>query len=611
MTPPPPAPPPVPEATSRWLGPRIWRAGRGDFHNDETLAAPQIYCDQTLNDLASHGFDGFWIRGKLTDLMVSAVFPELNSDQAPQRLAALRATAQRAARRGMGLHLYFNEPLALPADHPFWPAHPELRGQSHTDFGETTPRHALCTSTPQVRAFLRQAITSIARNIPDLAGVILITASEHHTHCYSHHAAIPLNDGITENLSPPTMTCPRCSARSPADVVLELLEIWEQSIHAVSPRCHVVAWNWSWSMWYPDPQQPIVDHLPQGVCLMADFERGGHRPWRGTTLPVDEYSLAYPGPSERFTGSSALARKRHIPVWAKLQIGTTHEIATVPNLPLIQNLHRKFVGLVDQQVAGALCVWNFGCHLTLNTFALKLFADHPDTYRNADRFLPDLVTQYFAVRDTHAVVSAWALFCRAFEHHPFSLPFLYFGPMNHAPACPLSSEYSGRPLKGSWIDAPDFGDRHHDAIVPPFTLPLVVDALRDMADLWQQGVVLYGQALSGDAHTDPAIRLHRAQELSCARMIGIQLRSTLHLLAFQDWRLRRMEEMGLQPPCSLPLDEHAVDLIRREITNITPAVALTQADPRLGHHQEAQAYFYHSAMIAAKLDDLRQLIAGR
>src|SRR5690606_6238539 len=103
-----------------------------------------------------------------------------------------------------------------------------------------------------------------------------------------------------------------------------------------------------WSVWYPDPQTPIVAHLPRGVDLLVDWERGGERAWpisegREQSLAVDEYSLAYAGPSERFVGSRDAAGKT--PVLVKLQIGMRHELATVPNLPLLTALHAKLVGL--------------------------------------------------------------------------------------------------------------------------------------------------------------------------------------------------------------------------------------------------------------------------
>ena len=74
-------------------------------------------------------------------------------------------------------------------------------------------------------------------------------------------------------------------------------------------------------MWYADPQREVIERLPAGVTVMADWERGGKRSWQGRELLVDEYSLGYPGPSERFLGSARAAQERGFSVMAKLQLG--------------------------------------------------------------------------------------------------------------------------------------------------------------------------------------------------------------------------------------------------------------------------------------------------
>ena len=88
-------------------------------------------------------------------------------------------------------------------------------------------------------------------------------------------------------------------------------------------------------MLYEDePQESVIKSLPLEVIIMADFERGGKRITNGHPHVVDEYSLCYVGPSERFKGASAAARRLKHQVFAKLQIGVTHEIATVPHFPV-------------------------------------------------------------------------------------------------------------------------------------------------------------------------------------------------------------------------------------------------------------------------------------
>lgn len=103
---------------------------------------------------------------------------------------------------------------------------------------------------------------------------------------------------------------------------------------------------------------------------MADFERGGIRK---DGVLINEYSLGYAGPSEQFLDSLKLARQRGIPVMVKLQIGTTHELATICSLPLIGNLYEKASFLRENHLEGFMGCWNFGNFNSANLFAFNEF----------------------------------------------------------------------------------------------------------------------------------------------------------------------------------------------------------------------------------------------
>jgi hypothetical protein len=362
-------------------------------------------------------------------------------------------------------------------------------------------------------------------------------------------------------------------------------------------------------MWYREPQREVLDALPRGVDVMADWERGGHRTWRGRTITVDEYSLGYTGPSERFRGTLAAARKEGRSVLAKLQIGTTHEIATVPNLPLLPNLHRKLVGLQDLGISGFMGTWNFGCSLTLNTYAVQHFLRSPAEYRDTNRFLTTLAQAYMGVAKSQLAVTAWDCFARAFEHYPFRIQLLYFSPVNDAPAHPLSFRYTGTPLGGSWVPH-SFGDRLEDCLCG-FRMDEVADAFADVARGWQDGLRLYEQALRDLAPSaDTEQRRHAGEELRCAQMIALQLKSAANLFRFHRERQLLVERHGFTPPCDLPRTPLLLDILRDEIATARAALPLVDTDPRLGWHQEARTYMYDVALIRDKIARMQCELTG-
>jgi hypothetical protein len=465
---------------------------------------------------------------------------------------------------------------------------------------------SLCTSQSQVRDYMRQAINNLFDETPGLGGVILITASEYHTHCWSHQVLRSLNDGFT-TVSGRPLGCPRCRDREPAEVLSELITIWRDAAEESTPKTRVLCWNWSWSMWYPEPQAEVYQSLPEGVEILADFDRGSKIVRRGRELDIDEYSLSVVGPSDRFTGSSDAARKRGFTVHAKLQLGTTHEIATVPNLPLIEQLHGKFVQMTRRGVSGFMGTWNFGCSLTLNTAALRLYLQNPESYESCDRFMRDLATAYFGDVDPDTVRSSWRLFGQAFQNYPFSIKLLYWSPINYAPSYVFWGRYEARPMGMSCYEHA-WGDRLDDSIPQGMTAAMMAEDLEAVVSTWEEGLEHYNRALSKQT-ADTTYDQRRREEANCARMIALQLGSAANIYRYHAWRMKRIEALGLTPPCDVPMADEASAILRRERALAAEAIELCRNDTRLGYHQESHAVFYDQTSIARKVAALDGALA--
>lgn len=564
-----------------WISPRIWRSPQSRFHEDEPLNCAGVYTSKTLEVILKQGFDAIWMRGRLRELIHSDILPELNDPRAGARIKNLQQVIADANKLGMKLFLYFNEPLALPVNHVFWQKHPELKGEPFCEPELNWDVVAFCTSTEKFKKLFRESVRNLYADLGGLGGVILITASEYHSHCWSHKARRKVGDTYIDRCLTP-MQCPNCKDREPADVVAALVETWTTQAAAVSPSPQVWAWNWSWSMWYDQPQVEVIEKLPKGAKLMADFERGGARRQSIGKVFIDEYSLGYIGPSERFVGSQAAARKKGIPVCAKIQLGTTHELATVPNLPLIPNLFEKLKRIDELDIKGIMCSWNFGNSPSVNTAALKLFVERPELRSDCAAFCETLASEYFNASEPRKIASVWRKFCEAFNEFPFSIKMLYFGPMNYAAAYPLSLEYNDRPMGPSWMKHEPFGDRLEDCH-EPFTLKEISQGLELMQANWQAGLSLYSQA-SGD-------------ERDCAEMIGLHIAAIKNIFEFHRWRREKMAEHGLVGPCVLASDETARQIMRAHIEVMQSALPLAAKHKMFGYHQEPGEYLYTPATI--------------
>ena len=80
-----------------------------------------------------------------------------------------------------------------------------------------------------------------------------------------------------------------------------------------------------------------------------------------------------------------------------------------------------------------MATWNFGNMRTLNTYAFGQAVKKKQINRAV--FYNDIVRRYLRITpaEVTGLKKAWALFAQAMDNYPFSIAFLYEGPVNYAP----------------------------------------------------------------------------------------------------------------------------------------------------------------------------------
>ena len=569
---------------------KIFRSSKAAFEHDAERA-DLVYSEDELQRIADAGFNAVWIRGIYRELLTHPRYPEFGRDSA-RLLRNLNLVAERGAACGVKLVIYNQEPLGLPENDPFWEAHPDMGGTTWGylfGVGEEAYRmRAMCMTSEEVRDYLRTSAAQLLREVPGIAAIITITASEFMSHCFSHH-------GLHSKGPVP---CPRCAeaGRRAVDVVVDVLNDMRDGMDRTNPDTPLIAWNWSWAAYEEDPQPSIFGRIRPGIHIQADFERGD---WitdpLGKRIEINEYSLSYVGPSKRFLLTREEAHKQQRPVYAKLQIGTTHELATVSNLPLITRLYEKATAFKQLGLAGFMGCWNFGNMLSLNTRAFNFFLG--DTCpEDATEALETLARNEFPGCDAASVVEAWYGFGKAFDLYPFSIPFLYHSPINYSLALPMRPGplTPDKLISRSWLMDERDDNADPSRSFGPFTAGEIVDRLERMAVLWGEALATYEKGLegaSGQAVTE---------ELSVARCIDVSLRSVrntyrLHLL-------KRQWSDACRPTF--------LDIIADEVEVLREAIPLYAADPRQGYHIEAQGAMVTPELMQTKLQALEELLAA-
>jgi len=588
--------------------PRIIRSPLADCWGDELGTSLEAYSPEYLKEISAEGFNAIWVHIQLRDTVRTNLFPDPGS----RNIDLLNRIVEKAARFGIKVFVYLLEPRGPRADDPVWQRYPEVKGQPfsvknvHSKFDGTY--FALCTSTEPVKEYLVEGSSSLFQRVPGLGGAFLINASEGHTHCYSHFCKYrhKFTPGLEDGWKKIGFQCPRCASRDPVEVTAEVINCLRRGIKSVSPEAEVIVWTWSWSIIEPDPQPRLIAALPEDVVLMSDWERGGWKKVAGKVFLVNEYSLSSIGPSPRFRSQLRLAKQRGLKTMAKIQIGTTHELVSVPYLPLCFNLGEKFRRMKKLRVDGYLGCWIFGGDISPMSRLAGLMSRHPQP--EVSRAVKKVADLCFGRKAVPAVVKAWKHFSAAWKEYPFSIPFLYSGPINYATAYPLSLKVkAGAPI-ASWLPLPRDEEGHLavcdnlESWLNPFTVSEVAEALRLLLKKWQKGrAVLEAACLQQPENS--SLRL----ELGLARHIELSLHSTANIVLF--YHLLRAWKRENNQKKKMVLIKRLRGLLKEELTATRQDRELVRNDNRLGYHAEAHTHLFTLADLDYREELLEKEIA--
>jgi len=572
---------------------RILRAFHAPYYDNELDGATTYYTDAYLARLAHQGFNGIWLHQRLRDLVPTDLFGA-PPDNADHRLNKLKDLIDRASRYAIGVYIYLNEPRALPADDPFYADHPEAKGHVYDNNvmeGEGAYA-ALCTSDDAVRTSLTEGSAALFRAAPGLAGVILITMSEHVTHCWSR---LSKAGGVAQG-------CPKCAQRDPADVVAEVVNLIAEGVHSVADQAEVIAWTWSWDGAEEVPHAKIMGALGSDVVVMGDFERGQWIKQRKRRWFADEYMLSLPGPTDDFRKKRRLARELDRPMYAKIQIASTHELVTTPYTPVPFKLIEKFTNMKASGVTGYMGSWIFGNCPSIMTEIAGRYSWEPLPER-PERFLTTLAARTYGPEGAPDAVAAWKRMSRAFSNYPFSQHLVYRGPMNYTCIYPFKFKSDGIESPMSCYRPTRIGDTLDWAKLG-LDAPDEADFIREQFEIlvsgWREGLSFLQRAV---AHAPDALKDRAARDCGVAEATLLHLDSTTHIISFL--RARDRLETGADRQAAVADMKAAMD---KELANRRRLLELVRRDSRIGFHSEG-GYFYRPETIEAAIAALEKQLA--
>ncbi len=529
------------------------------------------YPDGLLERLAAAGINGVWLQGVLRDLAPGGpAFPELGAHH-EKRLTNLRALVERAAKFGVRVFLYLNEPRAMPG--AFFEKRPDMAGVGEEELT------ALCTSHPAVRQWMGDALAHVFRAVPGLGGVYVITASENLTNCASHGG---------------WQSCPRCKTRTDADIITEVAGVIEEGVHRGSPEARVLISDWGWRGHGNAPD--MITRLPKSVTLMSvsewslPIERGG------VQSTVGEYSISAVGPGPRAQSHWKVARDFGLATGTEIQFNNTCEIASIPYLPVMDLIAAHCANLHHAQLNAMLIGWTMGGYPSPNfSLAARISGQSaPD----AAAALDAVAQERFGAEGQTWARRAWSRMSETFREYPFHISVVYTSPVQVGPANPVYPERTGYSATMWGIPYDDL-----DGWRGPYPPEVFAAQFEKVAEGFRAGAAELQTAVE---HAPAESREEAASDLRMARAAGMHFQS----VANQARYILARDALGnpATPPEEAPrLRAEIRRRLESEIALAQELFGLVREDSRIGFEPSCQ-YFYLPGDLMEKVVNCRWLL---
>ena len=502
-----------------------------------------------LQRLAEQGVNAVWMHTVLRTLAKDPKYPEFG-DGCERRMDNLRKLVARAAKYGIKVYLYMNEPRALDPSFFGKPGREEIAGATQNGL------QTMCSSSSETIRWLEDSLEKVFVEAKGLGGIFTISASENLSNCATRPGT--------------KATCPRCKTKSRAEIIAAVNSAMVRGMLRGNPSAEALVWNWAWPI---DEQTNIIARLPKrGVRLMAVSENGVEYERGGVKGRVNDYSISVVGPGDNARRLWGLAKDAGVGAVAKVQANNTWELSPFPYIPVMDLVAEHACGIVKEGVSGVMLSWSLGSCPAPN---LRIYRNIRRGETNPEVLLDRIAAELYGDRAQQAR-KAWKAFSDGFRSYPFHIGCAYNGPQQWGPANPLYRQPTG--YKATMVGIPyDDLDRWR-SIYPAKTYAELMDKV---AHGFAEGCRLMEGVVDGKE-----LDMYRAEQMhfaSCADQV-------LFVLARNRGDKAAMREVA-----------------GRELARAKVLLPIVRGDSRIGY-ESSNHYFYTPADIIEKVLSCRAVL---
>ena len=577
-----------------WVRNRISRCyfgpiKRPPLNRDELMDDVDYYPDAYLARLQREGVNGLWLTVEWRDLAETS-FTSRNTN-ADRRLSKLRRTVDKCLKYGIKTWIFCIEPRACKDDDSLYASHPEMFGSQIGWCG-----HLMCPLTKETQLYVEESITDIFRRVPRLGGVMMISHGERGTTCLS------TVDSVTGKF---IGGCPRCAQVRPWQIHYETASAIMRGIRAAGSDAEFVSW-----FYHPQacPERAewvaeVAHHLPEGVTLAYNFESGAVEDQLGRPRVGGDYWQSFVGPACGFRRVAEAGRSSNARIGAKIQVCNSHEVATVPFVPVPGLLYRKYKAMREMGVSTVLQCWYFGSYPGLMNEAAGLLS-RCDFAEDEKSFLLRLAKPHWGP-DSLVLADLWGQFSDAYANYPLSNNMQYYGPFHAGVVWPLLPDVWMLPLGRTWKPH----DRPSGDVIGECLENHTIEEAVELSARMAEGAKVIGENgrnvldVLAERWQDDAERM---RDIGVMRALACQFASGHNIFTFYRDRATAIYESRVRGDTGAALAAlkrmDAAVMAEEGLTR--EMLPLARFDSRLGFHSEAEVHQYHPAKLKWRLDEL-------
>ena len=539
---------------------------------NELMSDIDYYPNNYLNRLAHQGINGIWIGSSFKTMLKSEIFKEYGYEEDVQ-VKKLNQIIKKCKKFGIDVYLFVAEPASSCYS-------PEINNYKDLiSFAEGFT--LLCPSKQKVKDYIKESVTRLFTLVPELGGIINITVGESLSTCAS----------VTE------LQCPNClkNYKTIGKALAATEKMFSNAVKEIAPKAKFISWTYEIRTWKNKDVDDSCLSRDKDVIHLQNFEDLGRPVQLGKKRLAYDYWLSYAGPGELIKRTTKISKKRNVPRFAKIQVCSSHEISTVPYIPVPGILYDKYKYMQKNGFSGVMQCWYFGNYPSLMNKSASLLSYLP-FYRTKISFLNDLAKIYCPSYYKY-LVKAWQEFEKGYKNFPVNLAFEWVGPMQDSPCIPLHLKPKDWPMAGTWLKSEQAGDRIGECLLHGHTIDEVLILTGRMCQHWKKGVNYFEKIKHGFDHTF-------TEQLTIIKAIGLIFESGYDTLKF--YKLRHV--LGTENKNELNVLNQMRLIVENEIRISTELLPLCKSDIRIGYHSEANGYKIFPEKLKWRINELENLL---